>query len=205
MSDKRTNKIKYGLKNVHYAIVTETTVDGKTTSSYGEVKPWAGAVSMSLDPLGEPSNFYADDSVYAVLRSNNGYEGDFESALVPEEILTSVLGQETVDGVLVEAQEAEQKYIALLFEFDGDAKARRHVLYRCTITRPGMSSQTKEDSTEPATDSVTITATPRPDVTIINGNERHLTKATTGTDTPDEVYAAWYQKVWVPTEPEAVG
>lgn len=203
--ENKKNKIKFGLKNVHYAIVTETTVDGKTTSEYGEVKPWEGAVSMSLDPLGDSNNFYADDSVYAVLNSNSGYEGDFESALVPEDVLTSVLGQELIDGVLVESSNTEQKYIALLFEFDGDVKARRHVLYRCSITRPGVSSQTKEDSTDPATDSVTITATPRPDATIINGREMHLTKATTSSETTEEVYSAWYQKVWVPTEAEAKG
>lgn len=161
------------MKNTHYAIITETEQeDGTIKSTYSTPKKWPGAVSLSLDPSGESNTFYADDTAYAVLSSNSGYEGDFESALVPEEVETEVMGQEEVDGVLVESSTDEQKYIALLFEFSGDKKARRHVLYRCSLTRHSVASQTKEDSTEPVTESVTITAAPRPDVNVINGKEK---------------------------------
>ena len=60
------NKIRYGLKNVHYAKLTET-VDastGEVSYSYGTVKAWPGAVSMNLEPQGEVSNEYADDGVW---------------------------------------------------------------------------------------------------------------------------------------------
>lgn len=196
------NKIKFGLKNVHYAVVTETTDDatGKTTSTYGEVKAWPGAVSISLDPSGDPNNFYADDRIYAVLINNTGYEGDFESAIIPEDVLMSVMGEKLVNGVLVESSNAQQNYIALMFEINGDVKARRFVLYRCMLKRPSLSSQTKEDSTEPVTDTTTITVTPRPDVNIIDGKEHHLTKASTSPTTDAEVYNNWFQTVWVPSD-----
>lgn len=42
------SKIKYGLRNVHYSIVTETTVNGVTSSSYSAVKAWPGAVNISF-------------------------------------------------------------------------------------------------------------------------------------------------------------
>ena len=198
--NKEKNKIKFGLKNTHYAIITETEQeDGTIKSTYSTPKKWPGAVSMSLDQSGESNTFYADDTAYAVLTSNSGYEGDFESAVVPEDVETEVMGQEEVDGVLVESSTDEQKYIALLFEFNGDKKARRHVLYRCSLTRHSVASQTKEDSTEPVTDSVTIKSTPRPDVDVINGKEKNLVKATTGSNTKDETYKNWFTKVWVPT------
>lgn len=194
------NKIKFGLKNTHYALVTETEQeDGTIKSTYGAPKKWPGAVNISLDPSGDSNTFYADDTAYAILASNIGYESDFESALVPEEVETEVMGHEEIDGVLVESSTDEQKYIALMFEFSGDTSGRRYVLYRCSLTRKSVASQTKEDSTEPVTESVTITASPRPDVDIIKGKEKNLVKATTSSTTEDAVYKNWYKKVWEPT------
>ena len=43
-----------------------------------------GAVSLSLEPNGEPSNFYADGYAYYTISNNMGYEGDLELAMVPE-------------------------------------------------------------------------------------------------------------------------
>ena len=45
------NKVKFGLKNVHYALVTETVAtdgSGAITSTYGSLKALAGAVSLSM-------------------------------------------------------------------------------------------------------------------------------------------------------------
>jgi len=55
-----SNKVKFGLKNVHYSVVTET--DGTITYDTPESIP--GAVNLTLDAAGESVQFYADDSVY---------------------------------------------------------------------------------------------------------------------------------------------
>ena len=60
MSDK--NKIRYGLKNVHYAKITKSDTGIIT---YEKPKPYKGAVSLTLDAeTGDATKFYADDEIY---------------------------------------------------------------------------------------------------------------------------------------------
>ena len=59
------NKVKYNLKNVHAAKLTETTDDGGAPLfAYATPQAIPGAVSISLDAEGESSPFYADGIVY---------------------------------------------------------------------------------------------------------------------------------------------
>lgn len=129
MPDKN-NKVKFNLKNAHYALLT-IAEDGAV--SYAAPTPMPGSVSISLDANGEPENFYADGVAYYVINNNMGYDGDLELAMIPESFRTDVL-KEKLDakGVLIENSEVELASFALLFEFDGDQKHIRHVLYNCS-------------------------------------------------------------------------
>ena len=192
-------KIKFGLKNVYYAPMVETVENGVTTVTYQTPKPWKGAVNLALSPTGESSSFYADDTEYANLTSNQGYEGDFESAMIPDDVQIDVLDNDEVDDVIIESAENQGKLFALLFEIANDVKARRYVFYRCNLsTRPSVESNTKTDSTEPVTDKVTLKATPRTDVVNVNGVDKHLVKAVTTESTSSEIYNSWYNDVWTP-------
>ncbi|MBP3805279.1 MAG: phage tail protein [Oribacterium sp.] len=187
------NKVKYNLKNVHAAVLSESVVHNETVFTYGTPKPIPGAVSISLDAEGESSPFYADGIVYFRSVTNNGYSGDLEIALIPEWFRTEILQEQLDDkGVLIEkSSNAESVKFALLFEFDGDEKAIRHVMYKCTCSRPSLESETKEDTIEPGTEKLSITADPRSD---------GLVKARTGDGVDQATYDAWYQNVYVSEE-----
>ena len=186
------NKVKYNLKNVHAAKLTETADDGGTpVFAYAAPKAIPGAVSISLDAEGETSPFYADGIVYFRSVTNNGYSGDLEIALIPEWFRTEIL-QEKLDakGVLVEnSGVGESVKFALLFEFDGDVKKIRHVLYNCSAARPNIESATNEEEIEVQTETLAITAAP-----LANG----YVKARTGDSTTDTVYMGWYTAVYLP-------
>ena len=182
------NKVKYNLKNVYAAILTK---GDNGAYSYGTPQAIPGAVSISLEAEGENTPFYADGIVYFRSTTNNGYSGDLEIALIPEWFRTQIL-QETLDanGVLIEsADNLESVHFALLFEFDGDINAIRHVLYDCTTARPSIESETKEDTIEPGTETLSLAADPRED---------GLVKARTGDTTSAATYANWYQEVDTP-------
>ena len=183
------NKVKYNLKNVHAAILTKGD-DG--TYTYAKPVAIPGAVSLSLDAEGESNPFYADGVVYFRSTSNNGYSGDLEMALISEWFRTDILQEEKdSNGVLIERSDiTESVYFALLFEFDGDQKAIRHVMYNCTASRPTIESQTKESSIEPGTETLSIAADPRED---------GLVKSRTGDDTSTATYNNWYKNVYVPS------
>lgn len=187
------NKVKYDLRKTHYApqIAGE---DG--TISFETPVAIPGSVSLSLEAQGEITPFYADGIVYFNSASNNGYDGDLEVALLPESFRTDILGEE-LDGkkVLVENANAKQKPFALLFEFAGDEKGIRHVMYNCSATRPAVESKTKEGTIEPVTEKLSISVTPMADGRI---------KAKTGDTTDEEVYNGWYDAVYVTTDGSAV-
>lgn len=79
----------------------------------------------------------------------------------------------------------------MLFEFDGDVKATRHIMYNCTANRPTVNSTTKTDSVEPNANELTFIASPLQ----INGRPVVKTKSTD--KTTDEIYNTWYETVYV--------
>lgn len=186
------NKIKYGLKNVYYAVAT-LAADG--TATFATPVRIPGAVNLSLEPQGDREPFYADDVEYFVSISNTGYEGDLEIALVPESFETDVL-KAVVDTnkVLFEEVSPEIVHFALLFQFAGDKKNIRHCFYNCTAMRPNVEGETKGENIEPKTESLSLRAGSIYDSTL----QKDIVKAKTKDDTTDAVYNAWFSQVIVP-------
>jgi len=183
------NKVKFGLRNVHYSKITES--NGEIT--YGIPTAIKGAVELTLEPRGDMIEFYADDMLYYSAQNNQGYDGTLNIALIPQEFATDCLGEtKNDDDVITESANSKGSPFALMFEFDGDQKATRHVLYNCTANRPTVTGETKNDSPEPQTDELTFVASAR------QGD--YLVKAKTTGETGSEVYEGWYDEVYEEVE-----
>lgn len=183
------NKVQFNLKNVHYAILTETITDNQTTYTWATPVHVPGAVSISLDAQSELSPFYADGIVYYQTVANNGYEGDLELAKITDQMYQEIFGMTlgSTSKVIVDNAFTEPKPFALLFQIDGDAGNELYCLYNCKATRPAIGSQTNTDSKEPQTQTCTISARPLEDGDVF--------ARTTG-ETPAETKEGWFNAVY---------
>ena len=189
------NKVKYGLKNVHYATVTFA---NDSTPTFGTPVAIPGAVDLALSRNGDVYEFYADDGVYFEIANNTSYEGDLELAMIPDGFRTAILN-ETLDAkyVLFEGAAPERAHFALLFEFTGDVNGIRHVLYNCTAQETEVSGSTKGENIEVKTEKLHIIAKPLP-----NGGS---IKAKSGATTDATTYNGWYTAVYQYTAAQSGG
>lgn len=176
------DKVKFGIKNVH---IFPQLTDAPT---FGPVIDVPGAVSLSLDAQGDISKFYADNIVYYQTSANNGYEGDLEVALIPDEVFEKIFNY-VKDEKNVYTENASKNVVpfAMTFEEEGDQAGTKFVLYNCTATRPSRSLATVEDSKEPTTQTLSVSAAPLKD-----GNVMAMTSA----DTTVEVLKDWHTDVY---------
>ena len=189
------NKIKFGLKSVYAAVCT---LDSSGAATYDTPFALPGAVSLSLSPQGDTNDFYADNITYWTSVANNGYEGDLELARIPDEFKEKILGYiKSEKNVLVEDVNASPVHFALLFQFEGDQKATRHVMYNCTATRAEASGETKGESIEPQTETITINAKSIYVSTL--GTGKDIVKGETYQSTDSTTYNSWFSSVYVPS------
>ena len=194
----KNNKVHFGIKNVYYALVTETTTTAGTSTTYGSPVAMPGAVSIDLSANQETTEFYADDGVYYITQNDATYEGDLTIADIPDQFKKDVFGdKEDSSGVLVETTGNPVKYFALMFETTGDAGGHRTLFYKCSATRPNASGQTKEETTEVQPMTLSIKAIPRVDLDTVGGETKRLTQANVKEGA--SAYANFFQAVYEPT------
>lgn len=185
-------KVKFGLSNVHYAVYDEQ------AKTYDTPVAIPGAVNLTFEQEGDTNKFRADNTDYYVSVSNNGYSGDFEVALIPDSFRIDVLGEivDATKGIQYERADTLPKPFALMFQFEDDVANTRHVLYYCKATRPSLASQTTEESIEPVTETLSLTATA---VGMTVGSEENVPMVRAKAKPEDSVYATWFTAVQVPT------
>ena len=183
------NKVKYGIKNVYYAVLTES----NGTVTYGTPVRFPGARSISLQAQGDEVKWPADDTVYYQTYSNNGYSGTLNVARVIDSFAKDVLNEQLDDNdVLCEYSSLLGKQFALLFEFEGDYTGTRHVLYNCSVSRPDITGETigGDNPIEPQEDVLNITCSPKIDDGLVKSK---------CTKDQGQTYTGWFSAVYLPT------
>lgn len=187
------NKIKFNISN-GYVAKKIISADGKVSFEAPFAVP--GSVSLSLEAKGDILKFYADGIVYYKASENNGYEGDWELALIPEQFRQEIL-KEVLDKnkVLLEKQGVEGAEFAFGCQIDGDVKNTRFWFYNCTASRPATNGTTNEESKTPQTDKLSIVAAGEK---VVDGSEDYYVRAKTTDEVDSTIYANWFKSVYVP-------
>ena len=178
------NKVKYNLKNVHYAVAT--------TGGYSTPVAVPGAVNLTVDPSGEDYIFYADGVRYFEYHTNNGYSGTLEMAMIPEGFKTAILGEVLSGAKVWELDDTQTVNFALGFEIDGDEKGNLFWFYNCSASRPSINGATKEENIEVQTETLTFSNSPDPRITINGKHPVKVRNASTSTTSSTQWFTAVY-------------
>lgn len=165
------NKVLFGISNLYVGTYTEVTTTAGTTVTLGTPYHQAGAVSFSPEVQSEQNTFYADNIPYWSGYSGGTIEGDLEVAMFDDAFKTQFLGYKTLtSGGLALVKNATKPNVYIAFQIEGDAEARRVILYNCTLGDISREYSTIEESKEPQTATIAVTA--------IGDNVSGVTKAT---------------------------
>lgn len=139
MSNK---KVQFGLKNVHYAVITG--MDQNNNEIYDTPKRLPYAVNITLTPNGDKSEVFADDMIIFTEENNLGYTGTLELTTLQNDFISDVMDMKTVAGVELEYTTNQPKEFALIFEFSLNEGFKRTVFYRSTVGRTPVGGATNQ-------------------------------------------------------------
>lgn len=189
------NKVKFGIKNVHYTCPTVS----EGTVVYTTPTALPGAVSLSISPIGDMQNIAADDDpAYVTISSQGGYSGNLILYQLPDSFITDVLGytSDSTNKTMYKIAGAARKTFALLYEIGGDQVPTRYILYHCAAGDPEITTTTNADNVTANEISIPITVTAAEDTGVIRAyaEKQETTSA----------YDTWFTSVYVPTVTKSV-
>ena len=151
------NKVEFGISQLHVGTYTD---DGEGNITLGSPYHQAGAVSFSPEASSDQNIFYADNIAYYTTYGGGQMEGDLEVAMFDDSFKQNFLGYELLtDGGLAYIKNATKPAVYIAFQVEGDAESRRVILYNCSLGSITREYSTIEESQEPTTETIPVTAT----------------------------------------------
>lgn len=178
-----------GLKNFHYAVLTDDVLDGTTT--YSVPKRLGAAISLTETPTTNSSTLYADNGPSETATANGPTTAEIGVKDLTPEVRADLLGQTiNADGVLVQSRGDKAPYVALGFQMTGESENDAFIwLYKGKFSRPTTSGTTKGESVEFATPTISATFIGR------DSDEKEKVSVVQS-ETNAAITAAWFTKVY---------
>lgn len=186
-----------GLKDLHYAIITE---EDESKTVYSEVKRLGPAMALNLAPSINRGNLRADDKVLFSDAAKGPIAVTLNTAYLDEEVEADILGK-TIhpNGLISDNVNDDPPYIAI----GGRAESARggyeyFWIYRVKLAPAEENKETKQDTPSYQTPNLSGEALPR----LHDGEEK--VKLWDGSDkvTDPSIFEKWFEEVvdkeWVP-------
>ena len=180
------NKIRFGVSNARYALVTET--------GYGEWKRIPGAVNIQIEPQETQTDFYADNKVYFTQAGAASDQVTIEIADLGDTGKIDLLGYKRVGGGLALPVNSDRKEFVLGFQVEGDITPLRVNIFGGKLNRPSNTYSTKNETVEPST--MSIEGRFNGATFTVDGEEEAYLYHTA--QQGDDAFATWWDEVKTP-------
>jgi len=177
--------VTVGLRNLHYAILTE---DSDNETTYGTMARISGMIQADIDVEAADNTLYADNAAYEAAVTTGKASVSLNIAELPLEQLASLLGHTATNGEMLSKSTDEAPYVGLAFEYTKNNGKKRFVkLFKGKFKEPKESTKTKGESVEFQTPTIEGTFVAR-----LSDSAWKKTADEEATGYTDSIGSSWY-------------
>lgn len=153
MAETKNRSAVVGITGFRYAILENDTESG---ASYGQIIRVPYVQNVNIETEQEIAKAYGDNTVAEMAVSTGVTTVEFQFHTIPLEDRIKLLGlEEDEDGMIVQKSQVNPPYVALMLEkTKGDGTIELVGLTKGMFTLPSTEAQTKEDSLEFGSDTI---------------------------------------------------
>lgn len=153
MAETKNRSAVVGITGFRYAVLESDTEAG---ASYGEIVRVPYVQNINIETEQEIAKAYGDNTVAEMAVSTGVTTVEFQFHTIPLEDRIKLLGlEEDEDGMIVQKSQVNPPYVALMLEkTKGDGSVELVGLTKGMFTLPATEAQTKEDSLEFGSDTI---------------------------------------------------
>lgn len=185
-----------GVDKLYYAVVTETTTGGVTTSTYGAPKFLGHTQDLTVTPKVNTAFQYGDNAI--IESANTLGQIDMKLTVTGMELAdeAALLGAGYGNGALIKKSTDNAPWVAILYRrLKANGQYRYKVLYKGKFVLPDDTNKSKEDKVTFQGKVLSATFLQRPDDSVLEFQIDSELASTAGAT----AIGAWFTSVQVPS------